>query len=167
MCRSNEDQVMEIMRGYTWIPFWLEGEEIRWIKGVVSGFQAIHEGAQKDTYWKFDMDFLGQGRGVCDMKKARYSWSSHVERTVATGHSREWKYQQVFEEQSIGQKGTAYYQKKRLTKQIREYSSCRWERERELRLRQLKKHLPPKIWPSHTARILVILWIPAIYTTLF
>lgn len=26
--------------------------------------------------------------------------------------------------------------------------------ESELRLRQLKKHLPPKIWPSHTAKIL-------------
>lgn len=62
------------------------------------------------------------------------------------------------------QKGTAYYQKKRLTKQIGEYSSCKWERE----FRDNWKNIfLQKSGLAILLRVLVILWIAAIYTTLF
>ena len=41
--------------------------------------------------------------------------------------------------------------KERLTRKFWEYSSCGWTR--ELRLRQLKCLLSPKIWPSRTAKV--------------
>lgn len=62
------DQVMEIMRGYTLIQLWLEGEEIRWIKGVLADCQLIHERAQTHTCWKLDVKifFFWGGRGGQD-----------------------------------------------------------------------------------------------------
>lgn len=50
---------MEIMRGYTLIQLWPEGEEIGWIKGVVAGCQLIHERAQNYMSWKLVVEFLG------------------------------------------------------------------------------------------------------------
>jgi len=49
---------VEITRGYTLIELWLEGEETRWITGVVAGCQCIGERAQNYTCWKSDMEFL-------------------------------------------------------------------------------------------------------------
>lgn len=91
--------------------------------------------------------FLGRAGGRAGWRGPdtgnHYMWKGLWQQLLIPGHSREWKYQQAFEEQSIRQKGAVCYQKERLTKKFWEYSSCR--QGREVRLRQLKHLLPPKI----------------------
>lgn len=45
------DQEMEIGRGYTLVQLWLEGEKMRWIKGIVPDYLFIHERTQNYMCW--------------------------------------------------------------------------------------------------------------------